>query len=126
MPKTKTTIATYGLLSLAGILSFTMPGSPGIAQSWAVPPDVLNLGGVLRDFTSGHPDFGTFIPPPQRGHFAGNIAPMIGFDRRPMFTGSGRKVLNQWYDGSANPINRYAGPIKWPRNTGGCRAVTSM
>ena len=102
----RTTIVTYGLLSLAGIVSITLP----VSESRAAPPDVLRLDGVIRDFSSDHPDFSSGIRPPGNDHYVGNVASTLDSDGQPVFTGSGQTVITQWYDQDGNTIRPYAGP----------------
>ncbi len=106
-----TTALTYGILSLAGIFSFSLPTSlvPSSAGMVQAPPDVLNLTGVIHDFASTHPDF-DITDPAVMGHYVGNVAPTLGLGGQPMFTASGQQVTSQWYDKDGNPIAPYTGP----------------
>jgi fibro-slime domain-containing protein len=68
----------------------------------------IQLTGTLRDFheyslENGHPDF-EVTPEGGFGHFMGNIDPVIGTDRKPVFTGGGFKVDRQWTDRDGRPI----------------------
>jgi fibro-slime domain-containing protein len=76
-------------------------GSPALGQL----PDTIEVVGIARDFrpydeTNGHPDFG-ITPSNGLGRYSGNIAEDLGEDGRPVFTGEGAKVTQQWRD-SAN------------------------
>jgi fibro-slime domain-containing protein len=72
------------------------------------PPDTLTLTGIVRDFLErtdpgGHPDFER-EPDYSFGHYVGNIAAGLGADGKPVFTGEGRKVRNQWRDSQGRAI----------------------
>ena len=86
-----TTVLTYGILSLAGIISFTLPKAlvPGSAGMALDPPDVLNLSGIIHDFASTHPDF-DITDPAVMGHYVGNVGPMLGGNGQPVFADSGQ------------------------------------
>ena len=106
-----TTVLTYGVLSLAGIVSFSLPkallrSSAAFVQA---PSDVMMLSGVIRDFSSSHPDFDINNSAAMR-HSVGNVSLSLGIDRRPSFTGSGLQVTSEWYDINGNRIVPYAGP----------------
>ena len=71
-------------------------------------PDTIEVMGVVRDFqersvAGGHPDFERR---PDRGFglYSGNVAQVIGADRKPVFTGDGFKVGRQWKDSAGRPI----------------------
>jgi fibro-slime domain-containing protein len=71
-------------------------------------PDTITLTGVVRDFLErtapgGHPDFER-EPDYSFGQYVGNIAPGLGVDAKPVFTGEGRKVRNQWRDSAGRAI----------------------
>ncbi|MEM7229729.1 MAG: fibro-slime domain-containing protein [Planctomycetota bacterium] len=71
-------------------------------------PEFLDLTGVVRDFREfddpqGHPDF-QVRPDRGFGHYCGNVAPVLGEDNKPVFTGNGWKVNSQWKDANGNPI----------------------
>ena len=60
--------------------------------------DGIEITGTVRDFSAGHRDFGV-VPTGGRGHYAGNVGPLLPSDRRPLFAnGAGFKVLAQWQD----------------------------
>ncbi len=73
------------------------------------PPGVLDLGFVVRDFSSSHLDFG-ITNPADMGHYTGNVATTLGPDGLPIFTGAGQEVTSEWYDQNGNPIMPNAGP----------------
>lgn len=96
-----------GLLALtAAISTLTMSGNQ--ANAIEDGPETLELTGVVRDFkarnaTGGHPDFQK-QPTSGFGHYVGNISPNASEDGKPVFTGGGHKVTNQWRDAHNNPI----------------------
>ncbi|MCH8823982.1 MAG: fibro-slime domain-containing protein [Planctomycetes bacterium] len=101
-----TTVLTYGVLSLVGIFSFSLPDSllpkaQGLLQ--APPPDTIDLAGIINDFTKGHADFDV-IPAEGLGHYAGNIALALGANERPVFVGGGFRVDTQWKDAASRAI----------------------
>ncbi len=100
-----TTVLTYGILSLAGIFSFSLPvslvpTSIGVVQA---PPDEIRLAGTIRDFMISHPDFDV-IPAAGLGHYAGNVGLDLGADGHPVFVGNGFRVDTQWTDAASRPI----------------------
>ena len=100
-----TTVLTYGILSLAGVFSFSLPNSLvptsiGVVQA---PPDTIELAGIIHDFTQGHADFDV-IPAAGLGHYAGNVGLDLGADGRPVFVGAGFRVDTQWTDAASRPI----------------------
>ena len=100
-----TTVLTYGILSLAGVFSFSLPESLvstsiGVVQA---PPDEIRLAGTIRDFTAAHPDFDV-VPAAGLGHYAGNVGLALGADGHPVFVGNGFRVDTQWTDAASRPI----------------------
>ncbi|MEE9295516.1 MAG: fibro-slime domain-containing protein [Phycisphaerae bacterium] len=100
-----TTVLTYGILSLAGVFSFSLPESlvptsTGVVQA---PPDEIRLAGTIRDFMISHPDFDV-IPAAGLGHYAGNVGLALGADGHPVFVGNGFRVDTQWTDAASRPI----------------------
>ncbi len=100
-----TTVLTYGILSLAGVFSFSLPESLvstsiGVVQA---PPDEIRLAGTIRDFTAAHPDFDV-VPAAGLGHYAGNVGVALGADGQPVFVGAGFRVDTQWTDAASRPI----------------------
>lgn len=72
------------------------------------PPEVIELTGVVRDFRErtdpdGHPDFER-KPDHGFGQYCGNVAPYLGQDGKPVFTGTGWKLKKQWKDGQGRKI----------------------
>ena len=111
MDMKRTTIMTSCFtLASAGAFMTVMPGLEAGAQSGPPPvPNQLYLRGTVRDFTHSHPDF-MVTDSTAMGHYAANVGSQLGADGRPVFTGGGQKVLNQWFDKDGNPIMPYAGP----------------
>ena len=76
--RTALNITTYGLLSMAGAISFMLPDTLTIPPSSAAPPpDEIHLTGLVRDFherthPEGHPDFES-RPDMGFGRYSGNI-----------------------------------------------------
>jgi fibro-slime domain-containing protein len=73
------------------------------------PPATVELTGVVRDFRAlglngGHPDFEN-DPGNGMSRYAGNVAPLIGDDGKPVFTGSGAKITKQWRDAQNRQIS---------------------
>src|SRR5687768_5047294 len=72
------------------------------------PPQSLQLTGLVRDFRaktapSGHPDF-QVAPNLGFGIYNGNVAPMLGSDGKPVFTGGGWLTKTQWKDSNGRAI----------------------
>ncbi len=65
--------------------------------------EVIELMGIVRDFLPSHPDF-DLGPPDGYGHVMWNIAPDLGANGKPVYTGSGFKVAEQARDASGRPI----------------------
>ena len=73
-------------------------------------PETIDVTGIVRDFKErtdahgGHPDFENR---PDKGfaRYSGNIAPVLGEDGTPVFTGDGRKVASQWRDSEHRQIS---------------------
>ena len=108
-----TTVLTYGVLSLAGIVSFSLPNSliPSSAAFVQAPPDVMELSGVIHDFASSHPDF-DITDLALMGHYVGTVASVLSPEGlpEPTLVNTGQEVANQWYDKDGNPIAPYVGP----------------
>lgn len=96
-----------GLIVGTGMIAmFVQPGA--IAQPGDTPPETIELTGIVRDFREkydpdGHPDFEQ-KPDLGFGHYCGNVAPYIGDDRKPVYTGEGWKMRSQWKDAEGRPI----------------------
>jgi fibro-slime domain-containing protein len=103
---------TAGIAALlAGAAAFPVaagPEGPGADGPGESGPNVLQLTGVVRDFRertdpAGHPDFEK-KPGPGFAIYSGNVAPMLGEDGKPAWTGGGFKVTTQWKDSMNRPI----------------------
>ena len=86
---------------VVGGLCLGVASPPALGQL----PAKINVTGIVRDFrpydqANGHPDFG-ITPSKGLGRYSGNIDVTLSDDRRPVFTGNGAKVAQQWRD-SAN------------------------
>ena len=97
--------ATIGGLTAATILA-TGPAVPIPAE--AEDPESVVLTGVVRDFKErtvdgGHPDFER-RPDRGFGHYVKNVAVELDAEGKPVFTGAGHKVDNQWRDSSGRNI----------------------
>jgi fibro-slime domain-containing protein len=95
-------IAASTVCLLAPVASLATPPTP------PVPPETLELTGLVRDFKErsvegGHPDFER---QPNRGFglYNGNVAPTIGSDGKPVFTGAGWLTQTQWRDSAGRNI----------------------
>jgi fibro-slime domain-containing protein len=71
-------------------------------------PMTIDVTGIIRDFNErtahgGHPDFER-RPDRGFGHYTGNVASILGEDRKPVFTGGGAKVVDQYLDLDGRPI----------------------
>jgi fibro-slime domain-containing protein len=100
---------TYRTLLFVGIASFLIPAA---AAEEPEPefPETVQITGIVRDFKAtaengGHPDFENDAV--LDGRYAGSIAPLIGSDGRPVFTGKGARVGEQWRD----EVHRQISPL---------------
>ena len=98
---------TYRMLLGVGIASLLVPTA---AAQEAEPklPETVQITGIVRDFRAtgvngGHPDFENVAA--LDGRYAGSIAPLIGSDGRPEFTGKGARVGEQWRDSENRQIS---------------------
>jgi fibro-slime domain-containing protein len=106
-----TSRSALGALALAGIASLictTHSHAQGMGNHDYDLPQSIQLSGVVRDFRErsaegGHPDFEK-RPDLGFGHYSGNVAPTLGDDGKPSFTGDGFKVTSQWKDAEGRPI----------------------
>jgi hypothetical protein len=96
------------MLLFVGIASFLVPTA---AAQEAEPkfPETVQITGIVRDFRAtgvngGHPDFENDAA--LNGRYAGSIAPLIGSDGRPEFTGKGARVGEQWRDDAHRAISQ--------------------
>jgi len=96
-----------GLLAYAGLTTL-FSGSEAAAFQAGGPPAQIELTGIVRDFRErtvpmGHPDFEVT---PDHGFklYCGNVSPYLGADGKPVYTGAGHKVLENWTDDHDRPI----------------------
>ena len=97
--------ATIGGLTAATILA---TGTAVPIPAEAEDPESVVLTGVVRDFKestvdSGHPDFER-RPDRGFGHYVKNVAVELDAEGKPVFTGAGHKVDNQWRDSNGRNI----------------------
>ncbi len=110
MTRPRVTVAcTFCLLVLAGTLLRIR--NPGQAHADVIveQPPYIELTGIVRDFrertaTMGHPDFER-KPAGGFAQYMGNVDEHLGSNGKPVFTGGGRKVVNQWKDSAGRPIS---------------------
>ncbi len=98
--------STTSLSLLASV--FVLGAFPSGTAAQDDPPESIELTGIVRDFherehPQGHPDF-EHRPENGFGRYAGNIATTISEDNKPLFTGNGAKVTNQWRDSDHRQI----------------------
>ncbi len=103
-------IGTIGcaLAVLGGVGAATLMWSRPASADGSGEPASIELTGVVRDFRErsdedGHPDFER-QPDHGFGHYAGNVSPYLGHDKKPVFVGDGHKVVEQWTDSEHRPI----------------------
>ena len=107
-------LTAAGLLTAAGVVLAITQATP-VAQAndqqgnFNHLPQTLVLTGVIRDFhertePNGHPDFER-RPAAGFGHYMGNVALQLDSDKKPVFTGNGKRVNQQWHDAQGNPIH---------------------
>lgn len=82
--------------TIVAALALAAGAAPALAQS-----STFMLRGVIRDFQSGHVDFG---PGHATGHYPGSVAFTAGPDGKPVYTGGGYEAVAQWRDRLGNPI----------------------
>ncbi len=105
-----TASCALGLLTSVGLT--TLFSAPDAAAGPGDEPQAqMQLTGIVRDFrehtvTMGHPDFEVT---PDHGYklYCGNVATYLGPDSKPVFTGQGRKVVENWRDADNRPICYY-------------------
>ena len=98
---------TLRTLICVGIASLLVPCAAAEEPEPELPESV-EITGVVRDFKAmdddgGHPDFENEAA--LEGRYAGSIAPLIGTDGRPVFTGNGARVGEQWRDNANRQIS---------------------
>ena len=99
----------HPIMLAGGALAVALPCG-AVATSDDAPAEIV-LTGIARDFrershAGGHPDFER-RPDGGFGLYCGNVAPELGPDGKPVFTGSGAKVTSQWKDLEGRPICWY-------------------
>ncbi len=102
-----TASCALGMLTSVGLT--TLFSSPkATAGPGHEPQAQMQLTGSVRDFrehtvTMGHPDFEIT---PDHGYrvYGGNVATYLGSDGKPVFTGQGRKLIENWRDADNRPI----------------------
>ncbi|MBT8484489.1 MAG: hypothetical protein KJO43_02850, partial [Phycisphaerae bacterium] len=72
----------------------------GVADT---PPETLELTGLVRDFRKSHADFAV-TPSNGPGHYADTIAYGMDHRHRPVASGFGFRVDEQWRDSEGRPI----------------------
>ena len=79
------------------------PGGGGPPGGGGGSGEMIALTGLVRDFLPSHPDFNE--PGPEGyGHNMWNIDAALGPDGKPVYTGGGFKVEEQYKDASGLPI----------------------
>ncbi len=134
-----TASCALGVLSYAGLTALFSNHDAAAYPGDELPAE-MHLTGKVRDFrehsvTMGHPDFEVT---PEHGYkvYCGTIAPYLGPDAKPVFTGAGRKLIENWRDADNRPIcyhiaETYPAPGdvagQWgPLDTGGIESVESF
>ncbi|MHC5003346.1 MAG: hypothetical protein ACYTJ0_09495, partial [Planctomycetota bacterium] len=103
--RTVLNITTYGLMSLAGAVSFLLPDTLTIPPTSAAPAtDEIQLTGIVRDFMAGHVDFGVAAPVGGYGNAAGAVEQWLPVNGVPQLIPGGFKVEDQWRDKDGRPI----------------------
>ena len=94
------------------------------------PPPYIDIPIVFRDFKSGHPDFGPFCCVLQ----SGIVQPLLGVDRKPVYTGtdaapinmtSGKTAFDQWYRDVSGTNLRVDRSLRLTRRANGAYAMDS-
>ncbi len=109
-PRLATASCALGLLTSVGLTTlFSAPDAA--ADPGEQAPAQIQLTGSVRDFREhtaamGHPDFEVT---PEHGYklYCGNVATYLGPDGKPVFTGQGRNVVENWRDADNRPICYY-------------------
>lgn len=102
-------LTAAGLATAAGLVFWASSAKASDDDGYAHLPETLKLTGIVRDFRErsvehGHPDFER-RPNAGFGHYAGNLAPELDADGKPVFVGGGAKVSTQWRDSSGRKIS---------------------
>ena len=122
------TVATYGLLALASVVSFSLPQSlqstSGAPMPGNPPPpsNQIRLAGVVRDFPKSNAAFQTAASG-GNGHYANNIALALGGDDRPVYTGYGFRVTSEWHDTAGRNIAPHMKGVDHGFQAGYCTGV---
>ena len=85
------------------ITSVLVLGLVPVSAFGQAPPDSVELGGIVRDFSATHPDFDV-VPAGGYGHYAGNVGFALSAGNTPVFQGNGFRVDTQWTDAASRPI----------------------
>src|SRR5262245_17069387 len=104
--RSMTTATTSMALALAGIGFVLLPDQLAPSSASGSPldaPDVLRLGGVVHDFPALHTDFDV-MQSEAAGHIANLVGGTLGPDGKPVYDGSGNRVLSQATDSSGRNI----------------------
>jgi fibro-slime domain-containing protein len=87
-----------GSRALVGLLLLITSGHVA-----AQAPGTVTLTGTVRDFRRAHVDFDV-DPIDGTGHYAGNVDLLVDPSGRPVFTGNGFLVGDQWLNAASEPI----------------------
>mgnify|MGYP003572139404 CR=1 FL=1 len=127
------------IAGLFGLLSNDTSAAPESTESPVTVegesrPQTIQVVGIVRDFierssAGGHPDFEN-RPDCGFGHYAGNVALTIGENRKPVFTGQGSRVVDQYYDADGRPIcyalyDQMLGDVEGTRSQSSTGGITS-
>ncbi len=104
-------------LTILITLAWSLVPEPSHAQDPDAIPDMVRLSGVIRDFMPTHPDFGT-DPGHGQGHYCGNVALELDAEYKPVFTGEGFRVSQEWRDKDSNKIAWCVYDEAWDDNEG--------
>lgn len=101
-------VSMSAAVALAAGTAFLSSSEAAPAPDREEAPESVVLTGVVRDFKEvskpgGHPDF-EVTPSAGFGHYAGNVAPDLGPDGKPVFVGGGHKVTSQWKNSAGKQI----------------------
>jgi len=100
-----------GAWSVLAIAGAAIAVAPERAAAQSDPPESVTLTGVVRDFqerdaSGGHPDFE--LPSGMAGgHWAGNVALFLSADGKPVYTGQGSIMEDDYRDADGRPIARH-------------------
>ncbi len=88
----------FGVPFIGALLLTT---SPALGQD--VPPSIVELSAVIRDFTKDHPDFNV-IPADGYAYYHGLVAYDVDEDGNPVYSGGGFKAKSLWKNAAGMPI----------------------